>query len=80
MELQIPEQQIGASYGDAFLAATGSGLFQDLSQIKQRICIKETVRPGTAIDRAYETNYRIFRELYTHTKGLMQELSQSQTS
>ncbi|MDP1714920.1 MAG: FGGY-family carbohydrate kinase [Anaerolineales bacterium] len=77
VELAIPEQQIGASYGDAFLAATGIGLFKDLSQIKQWVRIKEIVRPNPEIYNAYEVNYRIYRDLYKSTKQIMHELTKS---
>jgi xylulokinase len=77
-ELVIPEQQIGASYGDAFLAATGIGLFENLFEVKQWISVKETVKPDPNVDPAYDNNYRIFRELYNSTKNLMHELAESQ--
>ena len=78
-ELAIPEQDIGASYGDAFLAATGIGLFKDLTEIKKWVGLKEIVKPNPEIDIAYDINYRIFRELYANTKNIMHELTQSQT-
>lgn len=78
-ELVIPEQQIGASYGDAFLAAAGIGLFNNLSEVKQWIDIKEIVRPTLQRQPEYETNYRIFRDVYADTKHLMYELARSQT-
>ena len=78
VELVLPEQQIGASYGDAFLAAVGVGLYENLSEIKQWITIKETVASNPSIDPRYELNYRLFRELYTSTKQIMHELAQSQ--
>lgn len=78
VQLAVPEQQIGASYGDAFLAATGIGLFKDLSEIKKWVRLKETVNPQPEIQEAYEANYRIYRELYASTKQLMHELAQAQ--
>lgn len=77
VKLTVPEQQIGASYGDAFLAAVGIGLYKNLSEIKQWVRIKDTVVPNPVIAPAYEVNYRIYRELYASTKGLMHELATS---
>lgn len=74
IELTIPEQQIGASYGDAFLAGTGIGLFKDLSEIKQWVKTKETTEPNSEARKLYEFNYQIFRELYTSTKPLIHRL------
>jgi xylulokinase len=41
----IPGEQIGASYGDAFLAGVGVGLFQDASEIRRWVRYRETLRP-----------------------------------
>lgn len=75
IDLVVPEQQIGASYGDAFLAATGVGLFKDLSEIKQWVRIKETIHPNLESRKLYEINYQIFRDLYASTKHIMHRLS-----
>ena len=75
IELLVPEQQIGASYGDAFLAGTGIGLFKDLSEIKNWVRTQEIINPDHETRKLYEVNYQIFRELYTSTKPLMHKLS-----
>ncbi len=74
IELAVPEQQIGASYGDAFLAATGVGLFKGMNEIKSWVKTKETINPAPEARDSYEANYQIFRELYTSTKPLMHRL------
>lgn len=74
-ELTLPEQQIGASYGDAFLAGRGVGLFQNLSQIQQWIKIKKVIKPNLENQAVYDFNYGIFRDLYTSTKPLMHRLA-----
>lgn len=75
LTLQVPEQQIGASYGDAFLAATGVGLFKNLSEIKQWVRMGSPVRPDPEQGKAYEFNYHLFRELYECNKPLMHKLA-----
>jgi xylulokinase len=75
IDLVVPEQQIGASYGDAFLAARGIGLFNHLSEIKQWVKISETIRPNLEHQKQYDFNYQIFRDLYTSTRLLMHRLS-----
>lgn len=77
LELYLPEQQIGASYGDAFLAGAGVGLFNNLTEIKQWVKIKEVIQPNLQTGKLYETNYQLFRELYPATKGLMHKLADS---
>ncbi|MCL4559258.1 MAG: FGGY-family carbohydrate kinase [Chloroflexi bacterium] len=75
IELTLPEQQIGASFGDAFLAGKGVGVFQNLSQIQKWIKIKGVVTPDGKSRAVYDFNYGIFRELYASTKPLMHRLA-----
>jgi xylulokinase len=75
LELVVPEQQIGASYGDAFLAAVGIGLFNDLTEIKQWVKAGKKIPPDQEVYQAYEKYYRLFRQLYQNTKMLMHDLS-----
>jgi xylulokinase len=75
IELNIPEQQIGASYGDAFLAGTGIGLFKSLSDVKQWVKTKEIIKPNPETRKLYQVNYQIFRELYPSAKPLMHKLA-----
>jgi xylulokinase len=75
LKLHIPGQQIGASYGDAFLAGTGIGLFKNLSEIKQWVRIRNVVTPSAEGRADYEFNYRLFRDLYTSLKPLMHRLA-----
>lgn len=71
IELNVPEVQIGACYGDAFLAGVGVGLFSKLSEIKQWVKFKEKIKPNRLHKKKYEINYRIFRQLYIQTRSLM---------
>ena len=75
LTLDVPEQQIGASYGDAFLAATGIGLYKNLSEIKRWVRIKTTIQPNLEMNKSYEFNYQLFRELYESNKQLMHKLT-----
>ena len=79
VELCIPEQLIGASYGDAFMAGVGAGLFKDLKEINRWVKNKKIVTPDPAAHRKYATNYKIFRTLYDSTKSIMHELFDSMT-
>jgi len=76
VELVIPEQKIGASYGDAFMAGVGVGLFKDLTEITRWVRTKKTVIPNLRVHRQYDVSYSIFRRLYESTKTLMHELSE----
>lgn len=75
LQISIPEQQIGASYGDAFLAAVGIGLYKNLAEIKQWVKVKDRIEPDFDNHKKYEEPYRIFREIYPRTKPVMHQLA-----
>lgn len=67
----LVRRTIGASYGDACLAAIGVGDI-DRDAITRWNPAEQEVTP--VADPAYDRNYRIFRQLYLSTKTLMAEL------
>lgn len=77
--LDVPEQQIGASYGDAFMAAVGTGLYSNLSHVSQWVSMKHKIKPRTELRTIYDRNYEIFRELYPSTRQLMHRLTAVQS-
>jgi len=77
VELSIPKEQIGASYGDAFMAGVGIGLFHNLTEIDRWVHIEKIVQPGEEASGKYDLNYHFFRALYNNIKPLMHELSDS---
>ena len=64
----VREKTVGASYGDAFLAALAVGMVKP-SKISVWNPTERTVRSEN--DAALEHNYAIFKNLYTLTKDLM---------
>jgi xylulokinase len=75
IEMAIPGQQIGSSYGDAFLAGVGVGLFSSLGDIRKWVRYTHTIIPNPNVTAGYQPLYRIYRELYNQTRGLMSDLS-----
>jgi xylulokinase len=75
IEMVIPEQQIGACYGDAFMAGVGVGLYKNLSEITRWVHNKYQIKPNPETHKKYEPLYKIYRGLYEQTKGLMYDLS-----
>jgi len=75
ISMSIPEIQIGASYGDAFMAGVGVGLFSNLSEIGRWVKPKTVIFPRAEIHEKYEELYQIYRELYINTKDLMHRIS-----
>lgn len=65
---EIPEQSIGASYGDALLAAIGVALVPPDTDWAR---IVETIEPDPANRALYEDLYRTWSELYPATKDVV---------
>jgi xylulokinase len=74
MEQIVPEQTIGASYGDAFLAGLAAGILE-------RDDLSKWVRPGDVIrpqengNELYDKMYHHYRRLYEDTRETVHFLS-----
>jgi len=75
----VREKTVGASYGDAFLAALAVGDVQR-EAIRDWNPIAAELTPNMANAEVYRRQYRIFRELYPRTKDLMLELDDAGSS
>lgn len=74
---EVPKTTIGASYGDAFLAGIGAGLFSDFNEIRTRwIEPGRTVAPNPAAHKLYSEYYQVFRALYENNKDSMHRLAE----
>ncbi len=71
IEQVVPSRQIGASYGDAFLAGIGVGMFRGTSDARRWVRPGETVRPDPSNRQVYDDAYALYRELYERTSALM---------
>jgi len=71
----LPEQTIGASYGDALLAARSVGLAEPGAGWSN---IATTVEPKEENTEIYDGLYRIYRELYLATREQMHNLADMQ--
>jgi xylulokinase len=70
----IPEQQIGACYGDAFLAGIGVGLFAGTQETGCWVRPGSTLRPEPRFRGAYDRYYGLYRELYETNAGAMRAM------
>ncbi len=75
IEMVIPDKQMGSSYGDALMAAVGVGILGDLKESTKWIHYKNEIKPNPDTLTKYNNFYRIYRELYKHTKHIMHDLS-----
>jgi xylulokinase len=72
----VREKTIGASYGDAFLAALGVG---DLRReaIEQWNPVQRRITPDASHGPVYQRGYEVFRALYPRTKDLMRRTAEA---
>lgn len=73
VDQMIPEQTIGASYGDAFLAGMAAGI---LTRSDLSLWVKpgSTVSPIQANRKVYDRLYPQFRALYEKTRDIVHQL------
>ncbi len=62
---ELPKVTIGASYGDALLAAIASGLVEPSTEWNS---ISTVVEPDAELNKVYSTLYDIYRDLYPATR------------
>ncbi|GAA3850876.1 FGGY-family carbohydrate kinase [Streptomyces sedi] len=74
---EIPRHTIGASYGDAFLAAVGTGL-AGAGDMAAWNPVAHTVEPDPAAAERYDRLYRIYRDLYPATRDAAHALAAEQ--
>ena len=68
---QIPQQTLGAAYGDALLAAIGAGIVPSDTDWTQ---IVRTVEPNDELRGDYDDVYRRYPELYAATSEIVHDL------
>jgi xylulokinase len=68
LEQELPEQTIGASYGDAALAGLATGQLS-LSDLRSNwVRIVRRFAPDAGRYERYQAFYRVYRDLYPHTR------------
>ncbi len=72
LEQEVPAQTIGASYGDALLAATGVGLVPPGTNWAT---VAERVIPDGSTHERYEEMFNLYAQLYPSTKHIVNELT-----
>ena len=72
--LQVAAVSVGAAYGDALMAALGTGRFTDFSQLQSVLSVERVYQPDQERHRAYQPYYEMYQELYLQTKELMHRL------
>ncbi len=68
---------VGASYGDALMAAMGGGAFDSWEELANHIEPGRVVEPNPAVVELYRERRIIFDELYRRNDDLMHQLARS---
>ena len=77
MPQDVPEQTIGAAYGDAYIAGMAAGLFNDWTALQERwVKIDRRIQPNSEAMATYDELYPIYRDLYRDNRQHMRRLSQ----
>lgn len=74
VEQEVPAVVLGASYGDAFLAGLGVGVFDSPEDIQRWLKQARTVEPNGEVAALYDRYYDVYLRLYQQTEDLMHEL------
>ncbi|MET7933004.1 FGGY-family carbohydrate kinase [Streptomyces sp. NPDC005322] len=73
----VPRHTVGAAYGDAFLAAVGTG-HAGATDIAEWNPVAHTVEPDPKTAGTYDGLYRLYRELYPATRDAAHALAARQ--
>ncbi|GAI67819.1 unnamed protein product, partial [marine sediment metagenome] len=74
-EILIPEIKLGASYGDAFLAGKGIGIFNSITDILKWIRYNKVDYYTELESKIYKKYYNVYKKLYMANKDLFEELA-----
>ncbi|MDD3206078.1 MAG: FGGY-family carbohydrate kinase [Lachnospiraceae bacterium] len=66
---------IGASYGDAMIAAIGTGFFKDYATLSRYIKPGQVIEPNMENHTFYQPMKQMYKTLYEATKNTMHQLS-----
>jgi xylulokinase len=71
---KVPAVTLGASYGDAFLAGMGAGVFSDPKDINTWLSDYKMVHPNEALAERYQAYMALYLDLYEQNKDLMHRI------
>jgi len=74
MDIGIAKVTLGAAYGDALMAALGTGRFNNFSELEKVIKLETVITPNLRNHEKYKEFRRIFDVLYLNNKELMHRI------
>ncbi len=76
VEQIVPDQTLGAAYGDAYMAGMGIGWFDRLSDSKSWVKSSQRILPDPDRNRLYEAYYREYRDIFPRLSSNLHHLAQ----
>lgn len=73
LPILTPVQEIEAPLGDAFMAAIGSGLISDYTEMSNWITMNPATIPNVEHHKLYKKYFEIYKELYVNLKDTMKK-------
>jgi xylulokinase len=70
----LPDQTVGASYGDAFLAAIGTGV-RKIRDLPDWVRHRDEIRPDVDQKPFYDVRFREYLDLYNATRPVVHDLA-----
>jgi len=75
----VPEQKIGACYGDAFLAGLAVGAVEGIEILNQDWVKKnKMIKPDTSKKQLYNHHYQLFQDFFIQSKETVHRLADLQ--
>ncbi len=74
VEQIVPEQRIGAAFGDAFIAGVASGLLK-MDDLSAWVKIEGTLYPDPGVSELHDANAVRFRNLYRSTRDMQHDMT-----
>jgi xylulokinase len=69
--IEVSSSDTATTLGAAILTGVAAGVYNNFNDaVLKTVSVKKTYKPNNY--KAYETNYKIYRELYTRLKGMSQ--------
>ena len=70
----LPRETVGAAYGDALLAAVGTGAMESLDAAAASMQVAERIEPDPALADFYDRRFAAYRELFNATRPVVLSL------
>ena len=70
----LPRETVGAAYGDALLAAVGTGALESIDDAAAGIDVAERIEPDPALADFYDRRFSAYRQLFDATRPIVLSL------